>query len=253
VYELGKGALKIPSKQHTYTIKNKPLINISYINTKSVKFTKSHPFIASPLQSSILPFTISIKNFTKYFTLKNIIIGLISVIVMSFVKTLGISTYILNLFNLESIVIFEYIIIGIFGLVSRLGFRGIVEAIFAENYATMGGEDPSQGSSSPLDSNTGSVGTTDASKDNLPEKGKQKEGTGSSDSHKELENSSEKNTETQKGAGSSSVDTQAQEVDKGKLTSSPMLVKAYGGTVQRLIEEVKNLNISMEKAQSDEE
>src|SRR3954463_1020421 len=34
VYELGKGALKIPSKQHTYTIKNQPLINISYIKTK---------------------------------------------------------------------------------------------------------------------------------------------------------------------------------------------------------------------------
>jgi hypothetical protein len=37
----------------------------------------------------------------------------------------------------------------------------------------MGGEDPTQGSSSPLDSKTGSVGT--ASNDNLPEKGKQKQ------------------------------------------------------------------------------
>ena len=35
VYELGKGALKIPSKQYTYTIKNQPLIHISYIKTKS--------------------------------------------------------------------------------------------------------------------------------------------------------------------------------------------------------------------------
>jgi|SRR5690349_22765102 len=70
VYELGKGALKIPSKQHTYTIKNQPLINISYIKTKSVKNTKADPFIASPLQSSILPFTIYIKNFSKYFTIK---------------------------------------------------------------------------------------------------------------------------------------------------------------------------------------
>ena len=31
VFELGKGALNIPSKQHTYTIKNQPLIHISYI------------------------------------------------------------------------------------------------------------------------------------------------------------------------------------------------------------------------------
>ena len=36
VYELGKGALKIPSKQHTYTIRNQPIIHISYINTKMV-------------------------------------------------------------------------------------------------------------------------------------------------------------------------------------------------------------------------
>ena len=36
VYELGKGALKIPSKQQTYTIKNQPLIHISYINTKRI-------------------------------------------------------------------------------------------------------------------------------------------------------------------------------------------------------------------------
>lgn len=47
VYELGKGALKIPSKQQTYAIKNQPLIHISYINTKSAKITKPKPFITS--------------------------------------------------------------------------------------------------------------------------------------------------------------------------------------------------------------
>jgi hypothetical protein len=171
---------------------------------------------------------------------------------MSLVKTLGICMYILNFFNLENIELLEYIIVGIFGLVSRLGFRGIVEAIFADNYATMGGEDPTQESSSPLDSKTGSAGTTDASNDDLPEKGKQREG--SSGSSSDGDNSPERNTETQKGAGSSSgVDTQTQEADKGKATSSTMLVKSFGGTVNRLIEEVKNLNLSMEKAQTDEE
>jgi len=42
VYELGKGALKIPSKQYTYAVKNQPLIHISYIKTKSTKITKPH-------------------------------------------------------------------------------------------------------------------------------------------------------------------------------------------------------------------
>ena len=36
VYELGKGALKIPSKQHTY-IKIQPVISISNINLKTAK------------------------------------------------------------------------------------------------------------------------------------------------------------------------------------------------------------------------
>ena len=54
VFELGKGALNIPSKQHTYTIKNQPLINISYIKTRGI--IKPHPFITSPLlESSIFP------------------------------------------------------------------------------------------------------------------------------------------------------------------------------------------------------
>jgi NADH-ubiquinone oxidoreductase chain 3 len=62
VYELGKGALKIPSKQYTYTIKNQPLIHISYIKTKSAEITKPHPFITSTLQSSISPFTMSMQK-----------------------------------------------------------------------------------------------------------------------------------------------------------------------------------------------
>lgn len=67
VFELGKGALNIPSKQHTYTIKNQPLIHISYIKTRGI--IKPHPFITSPsLESSIFPFTISIKSFIKYLT-----------------------------------------------------------------------------------------------------------------------------------------------------------------------------------------
>jgi len=66
---------------------------------------------------------------------------------MGLVKTLDIPTYILNFFNLqENLELLEYIIAGIFGLVSRLGFKGLIEGIFLDNYATMGGEDPIQGS-----------------------------------------------------------------------------------------------------------
>jgi NADH:ubiquinone oxidoreductase subunit 3 (subunit A) len=247
VYELGKGALKIPSKQYTYTIKNQPLIHISYIKTKSVKFTNPNPFItSSTLQSSILPFTISIKNIRKYLTFNNIIIGLISLIVMGLVKTLHIPTYILNFFNLENLEILEYIIAGIFGLVSRLGFRGIVEGIFVDNYATMAGEDPTQGSSSPLGSKIGDVGTTNTSNDDLPEKG-----SGSSDGNKQLESESSpkgvSDTQTQKEGESSSTNYSYEKYRAERYT------KVYDSAVKNLVEEVKNLTLSMEKTEDDEE
>lgn len=255
VYELGKGALKIPSRQQTYTVKNQPLIHISYIETKSAK----------TLQSSIFPFTISIKKGRKYLTLNNIIIGLVSLIVMGLVKTLHIPTYILNLFNLENIEFLEYIIAGFFGLVSRLGFKGIVEGIFVDNYATMGGEDPIQGNSSPLGSKTGSVGTTGTSSKDLSENDRQTGSSSRSDDNRQLESESspESNTQKQKEGGSSSkVDTQTEEIAQSLSTNSSRPRYAYGarqmqksldGTATKLIEEIKALTISMEKTQDDDE
>lgn len=253
VYELGKGALKIPSRQQTYTVKNQPLIHISYIETKSAKIAKPHSFRTSTLQSSIFPFTLYIKKGRKHLTLNNIIIGLVSLIVMGLVKTLHIPTYILNLFNLENIEFLEYIIAGFFGLVSRLGFKGIVEAIFVDNYATMGGEDPTQGSSSQLGSKTGSVGTTGTSSNDLSENDRQ---TGS-------ESSPESSTQKQKEGGSSSeLGTQTQNIGQSLSTNSSRPRYAYGarqmqksldGTATRLIEEIKNLTICMEKTQDDDE
>ena len=255
VYELGKGALKIPSRQQTYTVKNQPLIHISYIETKSAK----------TLQSSIFPFTISIKKGRKHLTLNNIIIGLVSLIVMGLVKTLHIPTYILNLFNLENIELLEYIIAGFFGLVSRLGFKGIVEGIFVDNYATMGGEDPIQGNSSPLGSKTGSVGTTGTSSKDLSENDRQTGSSSRSDDNRQLESESspESNTQKQKEGGSSSkVDTQTEEIAQSLSTNSSHPRYAYGarqmqksldGTATKLIEEIKALTISMEKTQDDDE
>src|SRR5690606_20534112 len=86
VYELGKGALKIPSKQHSSTVKNLPVIDIYYIKLKSI--IKPHIFITSSplqLQISIFPLTKHIKNYKKYLTKKNILVGFLSVIL---VKTL---------------------------------------------------------------------------------------------------------------------------------------------------------------------
>jgi NADH-ubiquinone oxidoreductase chain 3 len=120
VFELGKGALKIPSKQHTYPIKNQPLIHISYINTKTggstllkkgyllltAEIPKPHSFISPPLQGRVFSgsgFFIFIKIIKKHLTIKNLIIGLFALIVMALVKILGIPMYILSIFELENI------------------------------------------------------------------------------------------------------------------------------------------------------
>jgi hypothetical protein len=60
---------------------------------------------------------------------------------MAIVKTLHIPTYILNLFNVEDIEMLEYLILGVFGLIFRLGIKGVVEEIPTELYATMDGGD----------------------------------------------------------------------------------------------------------------
>ena len=48
---------------------------------------------------------------------------------MAIVKTLHIPTYILNLFNVEDIEMLEYLILGVFGLIFRLGIKGVVEVV----------------------------------------------------------------------------------------------------------------------------
>ena len=250
VFELGKGALNIPSKQYTYTIKNKPLIHISYVKTKGGGILKPHPFITSPsLESSIFPFTIFIKKIGKYLTLKNITIGLISFIVMSFVKTLHVPMSILNFLNLENLESLEYIILGFLGLVSGLGLKGLAEGIFIDNYATMGGEDPTQKSSSG--SKAGGVGATDTSEGDFPER------QSSSDGDRQSESKSSPDSNTQDATG---VDTQMQESSSSnpsgrrqKYSTAERLAKVFDKTIANLVEEAKNLSISMDKAKDDEE
>lgn len=265
VFELGKGALKIPSKQYTYTIKTQPLIHISYIKAKSAKITKPNPFIASasqPLQSSIFPFTLSIQNFRKYLSFTNIIIGLISLTVIGLVKILHIPTHILDIFNIESVELLEYIIAGFFGLVSRLTLKGMVEGIPVDNYATMGGENSTQGGNSSLGSKRGDVSGTNTLNYDLPEKDKQG-GSNSSGGNKPLESESSpedaSNTQTQSGGDSSpGADTQKQGAGQSPSTYSPVAqsmaeryTKLYDKMVKGLMEDVKKLTLEMEKAKDD--
>lgn len=203
---------------------------------------------------------------------------------MGLVKTLDIPMHILNFFNFhESLELLDYIIVGIFGLVTRLGFRGIVEEIFGDNYATMGGEDPTEGSSSGskigdveanaeagAEANVGAdgdadtdseaeTGSTDTSAENLSEKakGKQKEGSGYDD--KQLESSPENVSETQ-GQPSLGVDTQNQEANRNLSTNysagkqrAERYTKVYDKLANSLADELKNLYVSIQNAKTAED
>jgi NADH-ubiquinone oxidoreductase chain 3 len=153
VYELGKGALKIPSKQHSSTAaqakatNNLPVIDITFIELKSI--IKPHTFISyPPLQSSIFPFV------KKHFNSKNIIRGLIGLTIVTAVKTLHISEYILTILSLDCLKDYiEYFIVAVLGLLPFMGegIKNIFVAVAAavaragaaaaeNNYAMMGGD-----------------------------------------------------------------------------------------------------------------
>jgi NADH-ubiquinone oxidoreductase chain 3 len=238
VYELGKGALKIPSKQHTYTIKNRPLIHISYVRTKSAE-RAIHPFITSTLQSSIFPFAISIKNIRKYLTLKNIIVGLIGLIVLALVKTLGIPTWIFDFLSLEKTELSEYIIIGLCGgifSILGLGFRDL----FGDNYATMGG-DPTQGSSSPQ-GDAGATNTSDGG--DLP--GRQLGSGGSSGGNTQSESSSGVDRQREERGESSSMNPSRPNYTSKRLAS------VLDKQIEELSKEIQSLTLSMDKSADNE-
>jgi hypothetical protein len=181
----------------------------------------------------------------KYITLKNIIIGLIAI---------------LYLFGIDSLEFIENIIVGISGLISKLGFRGIIEGIEIDifgkgkNYAMMG-EDPTQSSSH----NTGignRLDTTDTSKSDLPEKNKQ--GDVESDkqkspskSDKQVENLSD--SEKQKGSTQSNKQNESSSKWDIKRYRAERFRSIYDKMANDAADDAKKFAVNMEKAQDDQE
>ena len=186
IYELGKSALKIDSRQIINKINN----NSSY-RTESVGKNFN-------LESNFFPSSF-FKSITKYFTLKNLLIGISIVFIVSLLKSSGIVPLIISklFFYLpaEYLTPIEYFISGIFVLIWKLGFKGFLESILEKPYVLplymgMDNHNPSNEelcksgpgeSSSPggnpqggnSSSNSSSDESSDESSDNL-DKGKDK-------------------------------------------------------------------------------
>lgn len=224
---------------------------------------KPHYFVSTSLQSSVFSglgiFSGLKKKIGKYLTIKNITIGLIVLMVITLVKTLHIPMYILNIFGIENTEFLQNIIAGIFGLITRLVSRGIIEEIFVnkDNYATMGGNPP-------LDDGSGNnpiIGGGAGGSSSGSGSGNSSSGSGSSEGDGQ-KNSPENNKEGEGSSVSSGIDKTPQEVGKSPSADNSAAWRKYKAErYQKLMsklsntlsEDMKNLTLNMEKAEDDAE
>lgn len=126
IYELGKSALKIDSRQIINIIKFNSSSRIEFLGKISKKNNTT-------LNSKMLSFSF-FKSLAKHFTIVNIIVGLSTIIIISLVKWFSIAGcilyYISNLIPQDFWNFIEYFIYGLIGLIWRLGIKGIIEDIF---------------------------------------------------------------------------------------------------------------------------
>jgi NADH-ubiquinone oxidoreductase chain 3 len=120
IYELGKSALKIDSKQIINKINSSSSYSIDSVN-KNVH-----------LESNIFS-SFFFKSIIKYFTLKNLLIGISIVFIVSLLKSSGIVPFIISKFfsylPTEYLNLTEYFLSGLFVLVWKLSFKGFLECI----------------------------------------------------------------------------------------------------------------------------
>ncbi len=128
IYELGKSALKIDSRQIINIIKFNSSSRIEFLG----KISKKN-YTNTTLNSKMFSFSF-FKRLGKHFTIVNLFIGLSTIILISLIKWLNIAGYILyyisNIIPQDFFNFLEYFIYGLIGLVWRLGIKGIVEDIF---------------------------------------------------------------------------------------------------------------------------
>jgi len=99
--------------------------------------------MAKSIKSSVKKITF-FKSVSKHFTTVNIITGVLSIIAIGTFKYFGISVIILNCINITPTDVREYVVWGFFGLIFKLGIKGIIENYFSElpsnpEFLTMGG------------------------------------------------------------------------------------------------------------------
>lgn len=133
IYELGKSALKIDSRQIITMTKFNSSSRIEFFKLLDT-YPKKGVSTTIQLESNIFSFFV-FKSIKKHFNVTNLIVGLSTLLLVGLVKWSGIPGYILgNLFDFfkEDLILAEYFFSGIIGLFWKLGIKGIIEDLFKE-------------------------------------------------------------------------------------------------------------------------
>jgi NADH-ubiquinone oxidoreductase chain 3 len=126
VFELGKGALKIDSRQNIKE-NNINSINVTYLGYNTGTKSDSNK-IAIVLNSSIFSSNF-FKKFTKHFTIVNFVTGMFGIFIACLFKFTPLGTVILTFVGINTMEIYQYILGGFAGLMAKLGIKGFVEDI----------------------------------------------------------------------------------------------------------------------------
>ena len=146
-FELGKNALKIDSRQ---------MINLFHNKTNSYSVLYSF-FLFKAIWKHF-----TIRNFRKYLTVTNIILGVFAIIIMALIKVSNVPMWILTFLHLPDTEYLQCVITGSLSLLARLGIKGVVIEIVQEKYLPvikMEGTSGPSGASGP----SGPSGASDSS------------------------------------------------------------------------------------------
>lgn len=98
-------------------------------NSKSLLQSRPYTTKSRPTNPYMARFILFLRRigFTKHFTVVNLILGLLVLIIIGLIKHFSIASFLMAYFGFSESELNEYILAGFLGLVGRLGIKGIVE------------------------------------------------------------------------------------------------------------------------------
>jgi hypothetical protein len=189
-----------------------------------------------------------LKSIKKHFNLINLITGLITLLFILSIKELGLAIFILNIFKEHMYNVpenSESIIVGVTGLIFRLGLKGLIEEGFKEvfptyNTMTLGGD--SNSGINPVENNS-SAGIKETTSG----------GSSSPSNSAGVQDSLSNNGKNPEKASDSATSSSQKPVHVPSNFSSKRYVEIFDKQAQRIDSEIKVLSAEISNCQDEEE